>query len=137
MTAYVVDASVVVSYLLNQNPQITSFTKLLIAQALKKQVFLTSTPLLYLETMNALRYNLKTKSSATLALNKILHFPIQIHPLTSNQYLKILDLSYQNQTTIYDTAYHVLAISRNAIFLTCDQDYYKKAHGLGYIKLLK
>ena len=136
MTRFVVDASVIVTYLINKNKRLASVAKTLIQQANNKQIILESPPFFLIETVNALRYNLDDPSSSLAAWNKILALPIKIRPLTPAHYQQIIPLSYQNHTTAYDTAYHVLAISSNATFLTCDQDYYKKSHHLGYIKLL-
>lgn len=136
MTRFVVDASVITTYLLNKNRRLALVTKALIQQAAKKQIILESPPFFLIETVNALRYSLDDPNSSLAAWNKILALPIKIRPLTPAHYQQIIPISYQDHTTAYDTAYHVLAISRNATFLTCDQDYYKKAHHLGSIKLL-
>src|SRR3989338_831310 len=136
MTRFVVDASVIVTYLINKNKRLASVTKTLIQQANNKQIILESPPFFLIETVNALRYNLDDPSSSLAAWNKILALPIKIRPLTPAHYQQIIPLSYQNHTTAYDTAYHVLAISSNATFFTFYQDYYKKSHHLGYIKLL-
>lgn len=136
MTTYVIDASILLGYYLESHPAAVKETPLLLQQLKKKHIKLTSISLLDFEFANGLRFSLTDKNSATLIFKKYLQLPITKISLSPQLKSKALKLAYKNKATVYDTAYHILAISRNAIFLTCDQDYYKKAHHLGSIKLL-
>ena len=59
----------------------------------------------------------------------------------------VLDMSIMNLTvditrehrkvTFYDASYHALAITTGGLFVTNDKAYYKAAHKLGHIKLLR
>ena len=136
MTDLVIDASVLLGYYLETQPAAIQQTPLLLRQLKQQQINLLSLWLLDLEVANGLRFSLKDNHTANLIFHKYLKLPITKTNLSTQQQRKALKLSYKNSTTVYDTAYHVLAVTRNATFLTCDQDYYKKAHHLGHIKLL-
>lgn len=45
-------------------------------------------------------------------------------------------LSRQFSHHLFDTLYHALAIHLNAVFVTADELYYRKAETVGYIQLL-
>jgi predicted nucleic acid-binding protein len=45
-------------------------------------------------------------------------------------------LSRQLSHHLFDTFYHALAIHLNAVFVTADEKYYRKAETVGYIQLL-
>lgn len=45
-------------------------------------------------------------------------------------------LSRQFPHHLFDTLYHALAIHLNAVFVTADEKYYRKAETMGYIQLL-
>jgi predicted nucleic acid-binding protein len=45
-------------------------------------------------------------------------------------------LSRQFSHHLFDTLYHALAIQLNAVFVTTDEKYYRKAEAVGCIKLL-
>jgi len=45
-------------------------------------------------------------------------------------------LSQQFSHHLFDTLYHALAIHLNAVFVTADEKYYRKAETVGYIQLL-
>ena len=136
MIQFVIDASVVLTHQLETNKTVAEEFNQILKQIHVRNIQLLSIPLLYLEISNALHLALSKESLAQDTFKKITKLPIKIIPVRLLDYSKILSLSYANNTTTYDTAYHVLAISRNATFLTCDQDYYRKAQRLNHIKLL-
>jgi len=45
-------------------------------------------------------------------------------------------LSQQFSHHLFDTLYHALAIHLNAVFVSADEKYYRKAETVGYIQLL-
>ena len=47
-----------------------------------------------------------------------------------------LKISLEVNDSVYDAAYHALAISLDATFITLDRKYYKKASRLGFIEYL-
>ncbi|MBI4034945.1 MAG: type II toxin-antitoxin system VapC family toxin [Candidatus Chisholmbacteria bacterium] len=136
MITHTIDASALLGYYLESSPGAVQQIPLLLNQLKTKNLHLISTAFLDLEFANGLRFSLKNQKVAELIFSKYLKLPIQKIPLTSKLSQESLRLSYQNQTTVYNSAYHILALSRDATFLTCDQDYYRKTSHLGSIKLL-
>lgn len=47
------------------------------------------------------------------------------------------NLSQQYSHHLFDTLYHALAIDLDAVFVTADESYYRKAKSQGHIRLLK
>lgn len=137
MTDYVIDASVILSFLTKNNHPVNKLFPSLLRNQQQGKIKLLSPIFLDLEVANGLRFSIKNHPKAGNYLNQYFNLPIKKVRLTIQTLEKILSAAYQNSTTVYDTAYHVLAISRNATFLTCDQDYYKKTKHLGYIKLIR
>lgn len=136
MKIFVLDASVVLTFLLGKNSSIaTNFIKIL-NQAKDGKVKLYSSYLLPLEAGNGLRYSLEDEKLAAEILEKFLKLPIELFVFSEAQYTKILNLSYQFDTSFYDTSYHFLAKLLKGVFLTADKDYFEKAKGFGSIRLL-
>lgn len=137
MKTFVIDASVVLRFLLEEDHAVLvrEVTKLLRA-ADKKTMLLFSTPLLPLEIANGLRFTLKDTSLAQEVQHKFFALPIEIVPLTPAQTQKALELSYESGMTVYDTSYHVLALARGVEFLTANKKYYMKSKYIGNISLI-
>lgn len=136
MKRYILDASVVLNFLLGEDHRLgRKFTKIL-KETKNKKAKLTSTYLLPLEVGNGLRYLLRNESVANEALQSFLDLPIEFFPLQPTHYLKILGQAYLFKTSFYDTSYHFLAKLLKATFITCDTGYFKKAKRWGDIKLL-
>ena len=100
------------------------------------KVELLSQKLLTLEVANGFRFGTSEVSEALKYFNVFLKLPIKYFSPTETQQRKVIEVSYDLGTTVYDTSYHILAKAHNAIFLTCDEDYYKKAKDLGDINFL-
>lgn len=137
MKKYVVDASVVLCYLLEQKASVVNKLEKLLTDIQKtgKTKFFSSF-LLPLEVGNGLRFTLKDEELAAEVFEKFLKLPIENFSFSKPQLQKILALAYMLNTTFYDTSYHLLARSRKATFVTCDEEYYKKAKDLGDIVFL-
>ena len=136
MNTYILDASVVVRYLLSSSEEAAKRLPLLLRGVKDSKFKLYSSFLLSLEVCNSLRFSLADKQKLETVLSKLFKLPIKYLKLTNAQLAEATSLSYDLGTTVYDTSYHVLAKAHNAIFLTCDEDYYKKAKSLGDIELL-
>lgn len=136
MKNYVLDASVVLTFLLGKGSVVKrNFSKVL-KQTKSGEVRLYSSYLLPLEVGNGLRYSLSDKALADEVLQKFLNLPIEFFIFSPAHYSKILQLSYFFETSFYDTSYHFLAKLLKGVFLTCDSEYFKKAKKLGHVKLL-
>jgi len=136
VNTYILDASVVVRYLLSSSEEVAKRLPLLLRGVKDSKFKLYSSFLLSLEVCNSLRFSLADKQKLETVLSKLFKLPIKYLKLTNAQLAEAASLSYDLGTTVYDTSYHVLAKAHNAIFLTCDGDYYKKAKDLGDIELI-
>ena len=134
MKTVVVDASIILRFLLENHPKILETVSTLLRDAKKRNTMLLSTSLLSLEVGNGLRFTLKDQPLADEMFGKFQKLPIEIVPLTQIQIRKSLYLSYAYGTTVYDTSYHVLALARNCAYLTADRQYYNRAKSLGRIE---
>lgn len=136
MKIYVLDASVILTFLMGRNPSVEKkFTRIL-RQIETKRAKLHSSHLLPLEVGNGLRYSLSDKVLADEVFQKFSNLPIKFSVFSSPQLLKILQLSYLFGTSFYDTSYHFLAKLLKGIFLTADSQYFRKAKEFGNIELL-
>ncbi len=129
----VVDASIILKFLLEDHSSTVEFVSTLLRDAKKGNVILVSTSLLPLEVGNGLRFTVKDATLAEDVLGKFQKLPIDIVALTQIQIGKSLSLSYKFSTTVYDASYHVLAIARNCTYMTADRAYYNRAKSLGMI----
>ena len=136
MNTYILDASVVVRYLLSSSEEVAKRLPLLLRGVKDSKFKLYSSFLLSLEVCNSLRFSLVDKQKLETVLSKLFKLPIKYLKLTNAQLSEAASLSYDLGTTVYDTSYHILAKAHNAIFLTCDEDYYKKAKDLGDIEFI-
>jgi len=134
MKIYVLDASVVLTFLLGENEMTKGKVTTLLRRVSKKKIKLYSSFLLPLEVGNGLRYTLKDQELADEVLKIFLALPIEYFAFRQTHCQKILQLSYTLRTSFYDTSYHFLAKLLKGTFVTCDAEYFKKAERLGNIK---
>lgn len=133
----VLDASVILGYLLEENSISTKKFEKLLQKTKEEKIEILSHSLIVLEVANGLRFKLKDKALADEIFKSFLQLPLRILTLTKVQQEEILNLSFKLEATVYDTSYHILAKSHSAIFLTADSNYFKKAKILGDIELWK
>lgn len=136
MKKYILDASVILTFLLSKNQALEKKFIKILKQAKAGEVKLCSTYLLPLEIGNGARYSLSEEDLASEVFSKFSRLPVQLSFFTTPQLLKILRLSYLYQTSFYDSSYHFLAKFLKGVFLTTDREYFKKAKKLGQIELL-
>lgn len=137
MNTFLIDASLVLKSILNENPSVAIKFEELTKKALDGSVQIISNKLIVAEVANGIRYSERDSKLAQKYLDAFLALPIKFLTLSKVQYKKILTTSYELDATVYDTSYHVLAKAHNALFLTCDEKYYKKGKILGDIELVK
>ncbi|MBU2052076.1 type II toxin-antitoxin system VapC family toxin [Patescibacteria group bacterium] len=136
MKTLMVDASVVLGYLIKSNKSaLTSFPKIL-NQVKTKNLKIFSLSLLPLEVANGLRFSKTDRELVSEILQRFIKLPIKLLSLTDDLLLKATDFAYENKTTVYDTAYHLLAINRNSTLLTCDRQYWQAAKQLKHIEYI-
>jgi predicted nucleic acid-binding protein len=133
---FVLDASVIISSLLSKRGD----TEILLKEIFENQkggkdkIYVPQ--LFYFEAANGLRFSLNNEAQSRLVFQKICALPLEIFNLQNMQLNEIIQLSYRNKTTVYDSSYHYSAILLGGTFLTCDSDYYKKAKHIGNIKFI-
>lgn len=136
MSKIVIDASVILGYLLQKNGKIVERTETLLKKFKKGEVEIHAPQLLFTEVANGLRFSLKDENSAASQFEKYAKLKINYPSFSEVQMKEIIKLSYKLRTTVYDTSYHFLAIMLNGTFLTCDKEYFVKAKHLGKIELV-
>ena len=134
MKYYVIDASVVLNMILKDDKHTAPTFKALIADAKKNKIRLFSTAFLGHEVANGLRYSDKKKEEVLEIWEYFIKLPIARIELEKNFLGSVANLSRKLDTTVYDTAYHYLAMVIEGTFLTRDKKYYQKAKELGNIK---
>ena len=136
MKTYVLDASVLLTGLLNERENVANKLQGLLRHVEKKQVQIYSSSLLPLEVANGLRYTIRDNNLGQETFEKFGELPINYFYFKTEHIQKALDLSYELKTSVYDTSYHVLAKLISGTLLTCDREYYLKAKDFGSIELL-
>jgi len=134
MTNYVIDASILIRAALDQKSSISSKLRHLLKQPDTKII---SIPLMRYEFANGVRFSLKDTKISQALVEKMYLIPINIFDFKSNHLSQTIELAYQLNTTIYDTAYHFTAILLNGTFITCDKEYFSKSSHLGHIEFWK
>lgn len=134
MKKYIIDASVIVTSFSDQSGSVSEKFRSLVKE---KGSQLISTVFLDFEVANAIRFLDKNTLKVKEYLDAFFKLPIRRVQLNSGQIQEIVNICVTNNTTVYDTSYHYLAISMDGIFVTCDHDYFQKAKHLGYIKYLE
>lgn len=136
MKKYLVDASVILQSILHESQNVETKLKELLIKAKKGEAEVYSSKLLILEVANGLRFSIKEENICREIFSDFLSLPIKIFDISEIQMEQVIKISYRQNTTIYDTSYHILAKSYGAIFLTCDENYFSKAKKLGEIELI-
>ncbi len=136
MKTYLIDASVVLKSILKEDDSVAKKIGVILQGATEGSVEVISSKFLILEVANGIRFGEKDAISAKKYLEVFLKLPIKYLSCSKEQHKKALEVSYDLGTTVYDTSYHILSKAHNAIFLTCDEDYYSKAKSLGDIELV-
>lgn len=131
----VLDASVILSFLLGESASIVKEVKNIAQKAKSNKTKVYESPLLLLAVGNALKHKLKPeKAIKTYAHLKKLNIIYQ--SFTHEDLEEIIKASYQFNTTVYDTSYHYLAKILDGTFITCDRVYFQKSKSWGNIKVV-
>lgn len=135
MKIYVVDASILLTALLEKSETVSRKVKEIFKAVRAKKTKIYSSNLLPLEMANGLRFTIKDRKLAGETFRKFSALPIIFFNLKIEHLGKVLELAYRQGTSVYDTSYHFLAKMLMGTFLTCDRKYYEKAKGLKSIEL--
>ena len=133
-TQITIDASVILSSILYQKPR--PVNKLKEIEAHKFRVLTTS--FFKSELTNGIRFSVKNPQDAEELLEQTLELcdKFEVFQLSNPAYQKIMDLSIQNSTTVYDTAYHYIPLATKSILYTREHDYFERSKHLGYVEYL-
>ncbi|CUS32372.1 type II toxin-antitoxin system VapC family toxin [Candidatus Nitrospira nitrificans] len=137
MTRFVLDASVVVKWLVPDRPEESdAFHALQILHLIKSSRLPVIQPPHWLAEVAAVIARLEPKRARTaVSLLFTLEFPISSG---MDLYLKACDLSDSLKQHLFDTLYHAVALTEpDTILITADDRYYRKAASAGHIVRLK
>jgi len=134
---YIVDASFVIKALLSEKPSVVEKFEKILREQEKMKAKVYSYSLLPIEVANALRFTFKDEGSVKETFEKFSLLDIECLTLNFSQIKSALQWSYEMGTTVYDTAYHLLAKMREGDFYTCDREYFQKAKKEGNIVLVE
>lgn len=87
------------------------------------------------ETGNIL--GLKSANLAAEAMALLLDYNFEEQKMTAEICNLAFSIMDDCKVTFYDAAYHAVALTRSAIYLTADEAYVKKANQFGRVMLLK
>lgn len=136
MKIYVVDASILLTALLEENESVSRKIKEIFREVQAKKTQMYSSNLLPLEMANGLRFTIKDKKLSEEVFGRFSSLPIILFNLKVEHVNRVLELAYNLGTSVYDTSYHLLAKMLRGTFLTCDGEYFEKARGLKSIELV-
>lgn len=133
MNGYVVDASVVATWLLSTNKNRESIAHDFIIDNSHK---LYSAELLDIEISNALTMYSSTLETVDNLFELYKTIGIELLPYLPIHLDMARQVSFDIKDTVYDSLYHTTAMTRGLTFMTMDRKYYNKAKHLGNIELL-
>jgi predicted nucleic acid-binding protein len=132
---WVVDASVVLKWFLDEDEQTKELQKLWDG-FYSGELELHVPSLFFYEMGSVLSQKIFKDASMLMSHLRLMHF--QEHFLTSTQSSLALDLvGSESKLSFYDASYHALALQMGIPFLTADQKYFKAAPKKENIVLLK
>ena len=85
---------------------------------------------------NGLRFGIRDEEKALELARLYEELPIRKVGLSQRLWEEVMSLAYEQGTTVYDTAYHVLALSLGWKFLTRDKKYANRAKGVGEVEVM-
>ncbi|MDP1722108.1 MAG: type II toxin-antitoxin system VapC family toxin [Candidatus Gottesmanbacteria bacterium] len=128
----IADASVLLTALFGSNDRTaTKLNRLLHDDASLVHIL----PFTIIEFANGVRFSTRDVPAATRILKQFNALTLPVMEITSADVQAIVELSYRLDTTVYDTAYHHMALMQGGVFVTCDKGYFKKASTLGHVEL--
>ncbi len=136
MKACVIDASLVLRSILEKDQQWFQTLEQLLNDQENKKIELWVPHLFFDEVTNGIRFSSQHDEDANAVLDFVLQLPVHIFTLEPQHRHRILELSFQSGTTVYDATYHFIAIVLEGCFFTADKKYYQKAKQLGFLELV-
>jgi predicted nucleic acid-binding protein len=121
----VLDASVIVKWYCEEND---SDKAVEIKELYREHLIDIIVPdLLFYEVNNAIRFNndIKTESKKKI-INNLFAIGFDTVIPSGDQYIKALDLALKKNLTIYDSIYYIIAIDADGLYITADENFWKK-----------
>ncbi len=127
MQEYVVDASVLMKFVLVANESDLEQTKELKKNALSRfDIRLLVPPLWKYEVGNTILSKVPGRKEQEEALSLFLNFPFYSYDFSELDHLEILRIARDCTCTYYDTSYYYLAKVRSCLLVTADEKFIKK-----------
>lgn len=128
----IIDASVLITAIIGKNAHI----QVRLQHLLREQPSLVHVlPFTIVEFANGVRFSTRDIPTAIHAIERFTALALPVIELAPVDIHAITKLSYQLNTTVYDTSYHYGALMHEGVFITCDSGYFKKSSRLGHIEL--
>lgn len=130
------DASVILKWVLEKEDEPDYSRAIELQEALLAEQIEIRLPTLWrYEVGNVL--GLKKPAMAGELMSALLAYDFEEVPLGTDYSLAVLDhMEKVKGVTFYDSAYHVLALRTNALYVTADMVYVKRAKRKGHVALL-
>lgn len=133
----VIDASIVLTSIFSPNVAVRKKLEIILRRTERGEVLLCAPELLWFEVANGLRFSERDQKITQKLYRLFARLPISRHPFPTKWLEAATALAYQYQTTVYDCAYHYLALELEGTFYTCDRKYFEKSKSAGRIKLIE
>lgn len=131
------DASVILKWVLEKEDEPDYPQALRLQQAFLAQEVEIRLPTLWRYEVGHV-LGLKQSAFATDLMSALLAYEFEEVPLRTEYSLAVLEhMQEVKGVTFYDSAYHVLALRANGLYLTADAAYEKRASRKGHVALLK
>lgn len=136
MRLFVVDSSVALKWFLPDDPDESDVDQAfgLLRDALNEDCRFLQPPHWIAEVVSVVAR--KRPPEAAEALVKLLEMDCHETIQTAHIYARAVDLSVQLDHHLFDTLYHAVALEEDALLVTADNRYFKKAKKLGNIMML-
>ncbi len=132
---YIIDASVLLKLFIEETQNLKEAIAVQ-TDFLKNKIQLGMPSFCLYEILNTLCRQFPDK--AMISLSQILMLNISEYRLNlENSYRALTIMQKFPKVSFYDASYHAIAIENGGMFITADENYYKKTRSLKHIKLLK
>ena len=124
------DASVLLKWVLPSDDEPQADKTLLLRAAIQNEAVHVLRPGLWtFEVGNTIARRFPTHASAWLSA--LMKFGLEEAPPSQPWLAKTLELTRRYKVSVYDAAYHALALIHKGLFVTADRRYVESGHGAG------
>jgi len=131
----VLDTSVIIKWFVEEKGSERAL--LWLEKHIKGQEIILAPSLLFYEIANVLRYNQKLPTNEMLkAIEDLWHLNLRIEEANLELIMRGVVLAREEQISVYDASFIVLAEIYQLSFYTCDEKLFEKIKDLNFVKLL-